>query len=273
MPATCATATNSERMTTPNLHTYNIGTRARAFSTTRHGGVSMGEYASMNVNEFCGDSPEAVATNRKALAEALSLKVCRLVIPHQVHGVECREVAEEFFALPESVRRMLLEGVDAVMTRASGACIGVSTADCIPVLLYDEVHHAAAAIHAGWRGTVQRIVAKTVAEMRVHFGTQAADLKAVIGPGISGKNYEVGEEVVAAFEQAAFDLSEVLEGECDNWHINLPVCNRLQLIECGVRKQNIHEANICTFDHNADFFSARRQGIQSGRIYTAIILD
>lgn len=259
-------------MSVPKLHLYNIGTHARAFSTTRHGGVSTGEYSSFNINEFCGDTAETVAANRKALAERLGIDVSHLVVPHQVHGVECRQIAGEFFSLPDSVRSMLLEGVDAVMTNVAGTCIGVSTADCIPVLLYDEEHHAAAAIHAGWRGTVQRIVAKTVAEMRLHFGTVPAHLKAVIGPGISVKSFEVGQEVYDAFEQAAFDMSKIAEFH-EKWHLNLPLCNHTQLVECGVPTDNIEDSDICTFDHNADYFSARRQGIQSGRIYTAIILD
>lgn len=258
-------------MNHPELHHYNIGTHARAFSTTRHGGISVGEYASLNINEFCGDSAEAVATNRMALAAVLGIDTQRLVVPHQVHGVECRQIADEFFALPDSVRRMLLEGVDAVMTNVTGTCIGVSTADCIPVLLYDEMHHAIAAIHAGWRGTVQRIVVKTIAEMRMQFGTEPSMLKAVIGPGISIRNFEVGQEVYDAFEQAAFDMTKIAEWH-EKWHINLPLCNRIQLTECGVSSSHIEEAGICTFDHNDTFFSARRQGINSGRIYTGILL-
>lgn len=253
------------------LHTYDLGAGVTAFSTTRHGGVSQGEYASMNVNAYCGDSEEAVDANRQTLATTLGTTADRLVMPHQVHGTECRQVAAEFFGMPASIRAMLLEGVDAVMTDVAGAFIGVSTADCIPVLLHDPEHHAAAAIHAGWRGTAGRIVARTVAAMRLSYGSRPEALHAVIGPGISVKNFEVGQEVYDAFEQAAFDMTAIAQRH-DKWHIDLPLCNRLQLTECGLRADHILMSGICTYDHNADFFSARRQGTQSGRIFTAISL-
>lgn len=258
-------------MNQADLHTYNIGSRVRAFSTTRAGGVSQGQYATFNINAFCGDEESAIAQNRERLAEELGVDASRLIIPHQVHGVECRHIAQEFFDMPDGVRTMLLDGVDAVTTCLPGVCIGVSTADCIPVLLYDEAHHAVAAIHAGWRGTVERIVMKTVMDMRMQFGTQPKELKAIIGPGISVKNFEVGQEVYDAFEKAAFNMKEIAERH-EKWHINLPLCNCNQLLQCGMEKENVQMADICTFDNNEKFFSARRQGIQSGRIYTGIML-
>ena len=139
------------------INEYSIADGVMAFSTTRKGGVSEGNYGEFNINEYCGDEPENVAENRKRLADELGIAVDHIILPHQVHGVEVRQIAAEYFSMPESHRKMALEGVDAVMTDLTGVCVGVSTADCIPVLLYDEVHHAMAAIHAGWRGTLARI--------------------------------------------------------------------------------------------------------------------
>ena len=190
---------------------------------------------------------------------------------------------------------MVLEGVDAIMTNLKNVCVGVSTADCIPVLLYDEEHHAVAAIHAGWRGTLARIVHKTMQEMAFAYKTEPKHLKAVIGPGISMENFEVGDEVYEAFEQAAFPMEEIAaqypnaafkanpeerermaaEGNIDQplkWHINLPLCNKEILIHCGVLEENIHDCGICTFAHSDEYFSARKLGTDSGRIYTAIML-
>lgn len=164
---------------------YNIAAGVKAFSTTRKDGVSQGNYGEFNINEFCGDNAEHVAENRKRLATELGIDTAHLIMPHQVHGVEVRNIADEFFTMPENIRKMVLEGVDAIMTDQAGVCIGVSTADCIPVLLYDEEHHAAAAIHAGWRGTLARIVHKTLQEMAFAYKTDPKKLKAVIGPGIS----------------------------------------------------------------------------------------
>lgn len=270
----------------PVLNYYNLSDDVKAFSTTRHGGVSEGNYASLNINEYCGDSKANTDANRLLLANELGIDANHIIMPHQTHGVESRIIGEEFATLPDGVKKMLLEGVDAVMTNIPGMCIGVSTADCIPVLLYDEEHHAAAAIHAGWRGTQARIVHKTVQEMRMAYQTDPTKLKAVIGPGISLDNFEVGDEVYAAFEQAAFDMSAIAEERIKRnpnaedpakaferkWHINLPLANIQMLTHNGVDEANIINTGICTFDNADNYFSARRLGIESGRIYTGIII-
>lgn len=270
----------------PVLNYYNLSDDVKAFSTTRHGGVSEGNYASLNINEYCGDSKANTDANRLLLANELGIDANHIIMPHQTHGVESRIIGEEFANLPDDVKKMLLEGVDAVMTNIPGMCIGVSTADCIPVLLYDEEHHAAAAIHAGWRGTQARIVHKTVQEMRMAYQTDPTKLKAVIGPGISLDNFEVGDEVYAAFEQAAFDMSTIAEERIKRnpnaddpakaferkWHINLPLANIQMLTHNGVDEANIINTGICTFDNADNYFSARRLGIESGRIYTGIII-
>lgn len=260
-------------MTDPQLHYYDLGDGVVAFSTTRHGGCSEGNYASMNVNAFCGDDASHVAANREALSHTLSLaSPDRMIIPHQTHGIEIRQVGDELFALPEEVRQMVLDGVDGVMTRLEGVCVGVSTADCIPVLLYDPEHRAVCAVHAGWRGTVARIVQKAIAEMRAAFDTRPQALQAVIGPGISKKNFEVGDEVYEAFASAGFDMEAIAERE-EKWHINLPACNRLQLEAAGLDPARITLTDICTYDHTDEWFSARRMGTESGRIYTGILLQ
>lgn len=270
----------------PVLNYYNLSDDVKAFSTTRHGGVSEGNYASLNINEYCGDSKANTDANRLLLANELGIDTNHIIMPHQTHGVESRIIGEEFATLPDGVKKMLLEGVDAVMTNIPGMCIGVSTADCIPVLLYDEEHHAAAAIHAGWRGTQARIVHKAVQEMRMAYQTDPTKLKAVIGPGISLDNFEVGDEVYADFEQAAFDMSTIAEERIKRnpnaddpakaferkWHINLPLANIQMLTHNGVDEANIINTGICTFDNADNYFSARRLGIESGRIYTGIII-
>ena len=270
----------------PTLHYYDIAAGVAAFSTTRHGGVSEGNYASFNINEYCGDSAEHTAANRQMLADELGIGANDIIMPHQTHGVETRIISSEFLTLPEGVRQMLLEGVDAVMTNVGRLCIGVSTADCIPVLLYDEEHRATAAIHAGWRGTLARIVHKTIMDMRLAYSTDPKKLKAVIGPGSSKENFEVGDEVYEAFEQAAFDMNAIAEERIKRnpdatdpsklfekkWHIDLPLANKMLLTHNGVAEENIVCCDTCTYDHADDFFSARRLGVDSGRIYTGIMI-
>ncbi len=255
----------------PHLHYYELASGVTAFSSTRHGGHSIGHYGELNVNAYCGDSLAHIAANRQLLAAELSVTEAHIVLPHQVHKTEWCRVTEEMMALSEAERAAALEGKDCVMTDCRQLCIGVSTADCIPVLLYDPAHHAAAAVHAGWRGTVERIVEKAVAAMSQCFGTHPSDLKAVIGPGISLKNFEVGQEVYDAFAQAGHPM-ELISKQYNKWHIDLPLSNRLQLEQSGVDPQQIMMSGICTFDAADNYFSARRLGIDSGRIYTGIIL-
>lgn len=248
-------------MNSPQLTYYHLGSHIVAFSTMRHGGCSRGNYASFNINAYCGDDPASISENRHALAALLAIDEGHIVMPHQVHGTVVRKI--------DGPQPEALEGVDAVMTDAPRLCIGVSTADCIPVLLYDEVHHAVCAIHAGWRGTVKRIVRIAVQAMCDTYGSDPFQLKAVIGPGISLESFEVGDEVYQQFADAGFDMS-VISQRFAKWHIDLPSCNRQQLSEVGVK--DIYMSGICTYQRYDDYFSARRLGINSGRIFTGIML-
>ena len=250
-------------MISPQLTYYNMGTGVTAFSTTRQGGCSTGNYAAFNINGYCGDDEVHIAANKVALCGLLGIDSNRLVMPHQVHDCVVRRI--------DGPQQGVIEGVDAVMTDVPQLCIGVSTADCIPVLLYDSTHRAVSAVHAGWRGTVLRIVQKAVEAMCHAYRTAPADLQAVIGPGISLDSFEVGDEVYDQFLSAGFDMQPISRREA-KWHIDLPMCNRLQLMEAGVPADHIQMTNICTYQQYDRYFSARRLGIQSGRIYTGILI-
>ena len=259
-------------MTEPVLHLYDLGPGVTAFSSTRHGGVGKGNYASFNINYYCGDQWENIEANRASLCQMLGIDEWHLVYPHQTHGDVVKTIDNQWMeALSPAEKRYSLDGVDAVMTNLSGVCIGVSTADCIPILLYDGTHHACCAVHAGWRGTVKRIVQKAVEAMASTYGTSPQQLKAVIGPGISLKSFEVGDEVYEQFAQAGFDMARIA-CKYEKWHIDLWECNKRQLMEVGVPETDIHVAGICTYIHHDDFFSARRLGINSGRIFSGIML-
>ena len=242
-----------------------------AFTTTRQGGVGKGTYSEFNITHYCGDDPEAVRQNRRMLCQLLGIEDTHLILPRQTHQTNIRRVDEGFINLTEDERRIALEGMDAVVTNLSGVCIGVSTADCIPVLIYDPVRHVACAVHAGWRGTVARIVEKAIATMTAHYGSHPQDMVAQIGPGISLDNFEVGDEVYEAFLEAGFDMSSISHHE-EKWHIDLPQCNRLQLLSCGVPDDAIFLSPLCTYQHPDTLFSARRLGIHSGRLFTGIVL-
>lgn len=242
------------------------------FSTTRHKGFSSGSYASFNCNHYCGDNPADVEKNKELLISILPQKPDDIILPHQVHGTSILDINKDFLFLGKKERDSILEGVDAVTTNVPGLCLCISTADCIPVLLYDCRNKAIAAIHAGWRGTVERIVEKTLFRMCMIYGTNPEDVRAVIGPGISLLSFEVGNEVYRAFASAGFDMN-VIARKYDKWHIDLWEANRLQLVSKGVKASNIEVCGICTYINHEDFFSARRLGINSGRIITGIVLN
>lgn len=250
-------------MKIPSLQYYHIAEGLTAFSSMRKGGYSTGRYGEFNINRYCGDSEEAIRQNREALCRLLDITDDRLLMPHQVHKAEIAVVDEQ--------RDIDLEGYDALMTNVEEVCIGVSTADCIPVLLYDPRQRAVCAVHAGWRGTVMRIVEQSIARMTEVYGTSPHDLIVQIGPGIHLESFEVGDEVYQAFEDAGFPM-ESISRKYEKWHLDLPECNRLQLISAGVPESQVSVSPVCTYMQSDTYFSARRLGIESGRIFTGIIL-
>ena len=169
-------------------------------------------------------------------------------------------------------RKKRLEGIDALITKEQDICIAVSTADCVPILLYSTKCRIAAAVHAGWRGTLNNIAGKTVATMTGKLGADPNKISAIIGPSISQEAFEVGAEVYEQFENKAFDMHEISTHINGKWHIDLWKANAMQLEAPGIWHENIHKANICTFSNCCDYFSARRLGINSGRIVSGIIL-
>lgn len=241
------------------------------FSTTRHGGCSKGNYASFNCNGYCGDEAEDVERNRELLCSLLPGAGVELVIPHQTHSDRVAPIDAAYINKGVAGRATFLEGVDALVTDIPGYCLCVSTADCIPVLLYDTRCKVVAAVHAGWRGTVARIVEKTISVLNSRYGSQGKDITVCIGPGISCEAFEVGDEVYQAFYEAGFDMHQIARREA-KWHIDLWETNRLQLLAAGVKPENIEVSGICTYYNNDDFFSARRQGIHSGRILSGILI-
>lgn len=216
------------------------------------------EYSALGHGVMSFTTKRSLGRNRQRICELLSIDDSRLIIPHQTHTDRILEITEPFFDKTDAKRKELLEGIDAVFTRVPGVCIGVSTADCIPILLYDPIERVAGAVHAGWRGTVKRITRKTIETMVKTCGVNPESLRAVIAPGISMPNFEVGEEVYKEFSDAGFDMS-VIARHYQKWHINLKECNRQQLLECGVKSWNIYVEQLCTCEHTDILFSARAE--------------
>ena len=215
-----------------------------------------------------GSGVEAFSTRRES------------VLPYPViQGHQVHESKIAYIDRP-GLTREDLEGYDAFVTALPGVAIGVRTADCVPVLLFDPVQHIVAAVHAGWKGTVLHIVTKAIAEMSASFGCKAADLRAVIGPSIGPDSFQVGEEVVDRFKAAGFPIEEIWSFRGDGkgtpmsggHHIDLWKANQWLLAEAGVPATNIRIVGIDTYT-DPSFFSARREGAKCGRIINAIRLS
>ena len=242
------------------------------FCTTRQGGTSVGNYASFNLSPFSGDDMSAVAENKSKLGKWLGIESDKIILPFQTHGTEVKEISDYFFELADEEKSQYLNGIDAIFTRIPKVCVGVSTADCVPILFYDPTKQAVAAAHAGWRGTCGRIAEKTITAMVEAYHCQPSDILVTIGPSISAKVYEVGQDVVDNFESAGFDISEIVKIRNKSIYLDLWKANQQSLLKAGIAAENIEVAGICTYTEHERFFSARRLGIKSGRLLSGIML-
>jgi uncharacterized protein, YfiH family len=242
------------------------------FCTSRQGGVSMGNYASWNLSPFSGDISENFVQNKEILCQQLGITEEKLIIPFQTHGTEIREIDEDFFRLSPNAKSEFLNAVDAIYTRLHQVCIGVTTADCVPLIFFDPVRKAVAVAHAGWRGTCGRIAEKTVMSMIQKYNCKTTDILVTIGPSISAQVYEIGDEVVGNFEMAGFEMTSIIQKRDKKIYLDLWKANQQSLIKIGIPEENIEISGICTFTEHEKFFSARRLGIKSGRMLSGIML-
>jgi polyphenol oxidase len=237
------------------------------FFSTRNGGVSKEVFHSLNFGTQHGED-ENMVTNLKILAESLSFDHSQVVIPKQTH---CDRIA----VITKDDLAQRLDETDALITNETSICLAVKTADCVPILLFDPVKKAIAAVHSGWRGTVQNIIGKTIKKMNQTYGTTPNELVAAIGPCISQKNYEVGQDVFEHFQKLFPETDTVLyfkDTRKKKAFLNLTEANKRLLLESGMKEQNIECSNICTFSTKEDLYSARRDGQKTGRMLNGIML-
>ncbi len=217
----------------------------------------------------------SVGRDYSYISDILGIDEEFVISPHQTHSDSVFHVNSDLFAVDFEDRRELLEGIDAVYTSMRGVALGVSTADCVPILLYDPKNHAIAAVHAGWRGSVARILEKTLLSMNQTLNTQPQDIVVLIGPHISAPHYEVGDEVYEEFSRAGFPMDTIATRE-EKWHIDLGKANEWLLTQQGVPPSHIHHNNLCTYDNPNTLYSARREqkgAEKCGRNFNVIMLN
>ena len=230
---------------------------------TRTGGVSPAPYASLNFDARDTDRVENVEKNRALFHEAFGVPPGRLVTVSQVHGKEVLAIEGR---LPEKPVE-----ADAIVTNVTGVAIGMMTADCQPILLYDPVNRAIGAVHAGWKGTALGIVVLTAQEMSSRYGTNPEDLIASLGPCIGPCCYKVGWNVLDEY------MSRHREADCfsekDGLRMDINNANSVQLALIGVKRENISDDASCTSCNSDLFFSYRKDGGRTGRQLSFIMLS
>lgn len=227
--------------------------------------TSSGHQREFTLSYSSGPDREEIEANRNQLASTLGIEDNKLFFPSQVHKSQIVRVGAG------TTKDGLME-TDALITNERGICIAVMAADCVPILLYDTKNKAIGAVHSGWRGTVAKILEKTLLEMNYSFGTKGEDVLAGIGPSICQESYEVGEEVVNEVKNAFGDQSGLVKYEPGiKAKVDLWQANKLQLLSFGVKEANIEVSSLCTVLENRYFFSARKG--DKGRLAAGIMLN
>jgi YfiH family protein len=227
--------------------------QVRACVTTRAGGVSLPPYAALNLATHVGDAPDAVAENRRRLVESLDLPTAPRWLS-QVHGTQCVDAATTASGV---------QG-DASYALRPGLVCAVLTADCLPVLLCDRAGSRVAAVHAGWRGLRDGVVAAALRRL----DCPPRELLAWIGPGIGTDAYVVGAELRRDFLALDHGNASCFEQRADGWHADLAGLAERQLASAGVT--SISSSNLCTL-HDERFYSYRRDGV-TGRFASLVWL-
>ena len=227
--------------------------------STRLGGVSPFPGGDLNLAGFDDDLAENIYENRRRFL-TLFVGDRQLATAWQVHGDTIKTVGS-ISDIGNSEDR-----ADALISRLVGVLVGVKTADCVPILIGDPKTGAFAAVHAGWRGTVQSILSKAVKTLTETFDSDPADLICAIGPAACGQNYEIGPDVIDAFAKN-FAGSEKYFTPTREGHafVDLHLANRDQLIDCGVNAKNIYTAPFCTMERPDLFFSYRLEKNKYGK--------
>lgn len=207
-----------------------------------------------------------------AATASVGSSVDRLIRVKQVHGNLVRVLRRG--EVPEDAALVRPAG-DAVVANEPGLVLAVMVADCVPILLADRASGAAAAIHAGWRGTCARVGPAAVEAMRRHFGTEPSNLVAAIGPSIGPDDYEVGEWLTESFQAAghtAEDLARWFKRRASRLHLDLWSANRDQLIDAGLQAERIFTCGLSTLAHTDVFDSFRSNGERAGRMAALIVV-
>jgi YfiH family protein len=229
--------------------------------TTRDGGLSSGEFSSLNLAFHVGDDEMTVRENRRLLAKEAGFNAHSLVAAQQVHSDAIYVAKASDSGRGDFDWSSAIGNTDALITAERGLPVLILVADCAPILLADPEKRVLAVVHAGWRGALSKIASKAVQEMATSFGSRPEVILAGIGPCLSTENLEIGEEVAADVKPV--DAQAVISG-WEKPHLDLRGMIQRDLQSVGVIAQNIETLNFCT-KTDERFFSHRGQNGKAGR--------
>lgn len=236
--------------------------------STRLGGVSKGNYATMNLSTTRGDDPEAIAENTRRIAAAIGVRTEDMVYTHQTHTTNVA-------AAREKDRGKRFMDTDGMVTDVPGMCLVTFYADCVPLYFVDPVRKAIGLSHSGWQGTVHKIGKITIEKMTETYGSDPKDIIAAIGPSICQDCYEVSEDVIDQFRESfRKEILPELFYRKDNgkYQLNLWRANKEVLKEAGMKKERIAVTNVCTHCNPDILFSHRTMGNKRGNLSAFLAL-
>ena len=211
-----------------------------------------------------GNTQESLS-NRKKFLTGLGIDYRAIVCAKQSHSDNVRYVQEADKGKGALIYETALSETDALITNKSNLALAVFTADCLSIFLYDPKTASIGLIHAGWRGSLKGVTAKTIAAMRERFKTDPKNLDVGLGPSIKSCCYQVKGEFTGLFPDDLFLRDK-------RYYLDLASINKKQLLGCGVREENICDRAICTSCRNDEFFSFRKDGASVGRMMSVIML-
>lgn len=244
------------------------------FVSSRKGGFSEGSFSRLNIGFHVGDSNFKVLQNRQKLADAVGIDLFWFTFANQTHSGNVAVIDAASRGKGATEKRTAFENTDGMVTNVERICLCVQVADCVPVLMYDPVEHVIAAVHAGWRGILKRIVPATIEKMIQQYGCRAENIYAGIGPSNGPCCYEVEEDVKRETLTSLGSINGIISpGQkpgkfiFDQWN-----AVKMQLTGAGVKENHIEVSGLCSQCHHDTFFSSRAgQGV-TGRYAAGIML-
>ena len=240
--------------------------------SSRLGGTSKEPFASLNLGLHTGDQDEDVVANRRLFCKAIGIDLEDVVTAEQLHTDKVVVVTAKDIGKGAKQYSEAIPAVDALVTNAAGIPLLLCFADCVPVLIVDPVCHAIGVVHAGWKGTVEKIAQKAIIAMKDNFGTNPQDCLVGIAPSIGPCCYIVNEIVVEELKKQFENWEQLVRPHGDKWYFDLWKANSMQLEQIGVLRSNIAVSGVCTACNNDLFFSYREDNGRTGRMGALIML-